>query len=272
MGMRIQIVYPTDGWILNKLGKLLSDRVPDAVGSPDQPDRNAPFDITYFINYYLYKPQRCYSNPFGKLRNSRILGGFFTHRQGKHFDRRARQMDFCICPCRTSFEHALKQNKRSFLVYHGIDLERYVPKLRLGFVGRFSPDGRKGEDLFHVLDQLDFVDLIVTNGTISEEQMPAFYQTLDYVFIPSKNEGGPLCFQEGLASGKEIISTEVGMVRDFKTCEGVHTFNRDSPEELKQLLHGLYDKKTRLRRAVENYSWEYFVSEHLKIFRSLAQT
>jgi glycosyltransferase involved in cell wall biosynthesis len=110
------------------------------------------------------------------------------------------------------------------------------------------------------------VELRVTGGALSPDEIPAFYQSLDYVFIPAVTEGGPLCFQEGLASGKEIVSTDVGMVHDFIGSDGIHIFDRENPQSLVNLLSDLYAKKVRLRSHIESYSISYFVESHLKIF------
>ncbi|HEX2956585.1 MAG TPA: glycosyltransferase, partial [Chitinispirillaceae bacterium] len=172
--------------------------------------------------------------------------------------------------CQISCDQALKFNRKSYLVYHGIDLERFRPKLTLGFIGKINNNGRKGEDLFEILRNLPFVELKITNGTVPEEQMPHFYHAIDYVFIPSVVEGGPLCFQEGLVSGKEIISSDVGMVHDFKGFEGVHIFDRSNPQSLIGILENLFQKKMNLRRHIEAYSRQYFVQKHLEIFKLFA--
>lgn len=267
--MKIQIVYPEDGWILNKLAKYLIDGLDCVTGNIDKPVTSESWDLTYYMNYFLYKPtkfQKIFSFPKDRC-NSRVHGAFFTHKGIYTYEAKAKLMDFCVCPCNSTAEYVKKYNFNTHVVYHGIDLDKFKPALRLGFIGRLSDASRKGDDLLSMVSSIPFVELVCTNGKLKEEEIPSFYQTIDYVFIPSRTEGGPLCFQEGLASGKEIISTDVGMVHDFKDVEGIHIFDRDKPETLTNLLNALYEKKMKLRRYIEQYSIDFFINQHLEIFK-----
>src|SRR5207342_3294183 len=120
-------------------------------------------------------------------------------------------------------------NPNSHLIHHGIELDRFTPKLRLGFIGRRYKTGRKGDELLRAVAELPYVELLCTEGKLSDAEIVGFYQQIDYVLITSSIEGGPLCFQEGLLSGKEIISTDVGMVSEFRGAHGVHIY-RDRQE------------------------------------------
>jgi glycosyltransferase involved in cell wall biosynthesis len=121
--------------------------------------------------------------------------------------------------------------------------------------------------LLRSVAELPYVELLSTEGKLSDQEIPAFYQRIDFVLITSSIEGGPLCFQEGLASGKEIITTDVGMVSEFRDAPGVHVF-RDQ-QELLRLLEAKLSERMRLRASVENFSIDYWVREHDKLFRSL---
>ncbi|MGD9201479.1 MAG: glycosyltransferase, partial [Chitinispirillia bacterium] len=228
------------------------------------------WDIAYYVNFRLFKPHYSLGKPLGSTKNSRITGAFFTHKENNKYYKRAAQVDFCISPCKRSMNWAKKFNKNSFIVYHGIDLEEFKPFLHLGFIGKTADNGRKGEHLFPLVRNLPFVKLHCTEGKIPQNEMNNFYQKLDAVLITSTVEGGPLCFQEGLACGKEIISTDVGMVSDFKHCDDIHIFNRKEPQELIKILENLYKIKNRRRKIIEQYSIDYFVKKHIKIFNLMA--
>ena len=49
----------------------------------------------------------------------------------------------------------------------------------------------------------------------SYEEIAAYYQALDLYIVSSREEGGPKAIVESMASGIPIISTDVGMARDF---------------------------------------------------------
>ena len=267
----VQIVYPEDGWILQKLARLIIDGLPYVRASPGTPDTSRRWDITYYVNYAMFRPRPGLGRLLGATAKSRVSGAWFTHKESNVFEKGAHHLDFAICPCIQTVEMIRSLNRPAYLAYHGIDLERFTPKLRLGFVGRLYENHRKGEELFDLVQRLPFVQLVCTNGRIPEAEMPDFYQSIDYVLIASSAEGGPLCFQEGLASGKEIISTSVGMVRDFAGAPGVHIFDRENPATLVNLLTVLYEKRLALRQSIESYNEAYFVKRHDEVFREIVK-
>jgi glycosyltransferase involved in cell wall biosynthesis len=270
--MRVQVVHSGNAWILRRLARYLVDGLPYVHGAPWRPSALQHFDLTYFVNYQLCQrpkhPLR--RRVLWRKPNSRLVGAFFPHRETDdfNFDTVARSLDFCVAPSARYADYLREHcNPNSHLIHHGIELERFTPKLRLGFVGRSYKGGRKGEELLRAVAELPYVELLCSDGKLSEAEIPAFYQRIDYVLITSSIEGGPLCFQEGLASGKEILSTDVGMVSEFRDAPGVHVF-RDR-QELFSLLERKLEERMRLRANVQEFSVEYWVKEHDKLFRSL---
>lgn len=255
--MRVEIVHPGDGWVLDELARILIDRVPGAFGSVGRSTAREGTDLTYYIHHGI----------FGQS-HATLRGCFFPHKEPNKpsFDLAAQCAHLCIAPCRSSLEHCLAQNPNSHLVYHGIDLQRFRPRLRIGFVGREYPGGRKGSNVFAFLRSLDFVDFHATNGALPADQIPGFIASMDYVLIASKVEGGPLCFQEALASGREVISTDVGMVSDFRDAPGVHLYRYDDTGSLMQVLQAALDRRLALRRSIERFSEQYFADEHARLF------
>src|SRR5262245_27812288 len=83
----VQVVGPTDRWILEKLARRLSAKLPYAAFVPYEPKRAAPAGIVYYVNYALYHGP----TPFVDV-------GLFTHRDDEQdFLGRARTMDHCVC-------------------------------------------------------------------------------------------------------------------------------------------------------------------------------
>jgi glycosyltransferase involved in cell wall biosynthesis len=268
--MRVQVVHSGNAWILRRLARYLVDNLPYVRGMDWRPSALESFDLTYYVNYQLCR------RPKAPLRRrvlwrrprSRIVGAFFPHREDDEFDEVARELDFCVAPS-ARYANYLREhcNPSSHLIYHGIDLARFTPKLRLGFIGRRYRTGRKGDALLRAVAALPYVELISTEGTLSDREIPAFYQGIDCVLITSSIEGGPLCFQEGLASGKPILSTDVGMVSEFRDAPGVHVYADQA--ELFALLEAQLQERMKLRQAVSEFSVDYWVREHDRLFRSL---
>ncbi|MET0389545.1 MAG: hypothetical protein ABW321_26465 [Polyangiales bacterium] len=270
--MRVQVVHSGNAWILRRLARYLVDGLPYVHGAEWRPSALARFDIVYYVNFQLCRRPRAplrrkllWRQPRGGL-----VGAFFPHREAddEEFDHIARQVDFCVAPSARYADYLREHcNPRSHLIHHGVPLDRFTPKLRLGFVGRRYGTGRKGDELLQAVSALPFVELRCTEGKLSDDEIPAFYQSVDYVLITSSIEGGPLCFQEGLLSGKEIISTDVGMVSEFRDQPGVHIY-RDRQALIALLERKLAERQV-LRGVVERFSVEHWVSEHDKLFRSL---
>src|SRR5260370_23582582 len=129
--------------------------------------------------------------------------GFFAHREeaGEFLDR-ARRMDFCVCMSRKYENWLLDQDvPKVTCIPMGYDSFRYRPRLVLGVVGLLDHP-RKGRHLVEAVRTLPFVEVLTSEGRMSLEQLPDFYQRLDYVLIPATVEGGPMCLLEGLAMGK----------------------------------------------------------------------
>jgi glycosyltransferase involved in cell wall biosynthesis len=61
-------------------------------------------------------------------------------------------------------------------------------------------------------------DVVSLAGSLRE--LPAVYSDLDFVVATSLNEGTPVALLEAMASGKAIISTDVGGVRDLMVGRG----------------------------------------------------
>lgn len=268
--MRVQVVHSGNAWILRRLARYLVDNLSYVRGADWRPSALESFDLTYYVNYQLCRRPRAPLRRrllFRKPR-SRIVGAFFPHREDDEFDEVARELDFCVAPSARYADYLRERcNPSSYLIHHGIDLDRFVPKLRLGFIGRRYRTGRKGDALLDAVAALPYVELISTEGKLSDDEIPGFYQSIDCVLITSSIEGGPLCFQEGLACGKPILSTDVGMVSEFRGAPGVHIYGDRA--ELFALLEAQRQARFALRASIAEFSVDYWVREHDRLFRAL---
>lgn len=74
-------------------------------------------------------------------------------------------------------------------------------------------DGELRTDLIHEATELGLRDKVIFVGW--QREMPPIYGALDAVVITSKNEGTPVTLIEAMASGKPVVATDVGGVRDL---------------------------------------------------------
>ncbi len=83
----VQIVGPADGWVLERLARRLTAKLPYAVFVPWRPQIGGAARLIYYVNYALYE------HPSGL-----IDVGFFTHLDETHgFLEKARQLDYAVC-------------------------------------------------------------------------------------------------------------------------------------------------------------------------------
>ena len=254
--MNIQIVYPNDGWILKRYGDEILKYYPGYKGMTMEPDLEQEWDVTYFINYALYKP----------VPKSKLVGAYFTHREGQSFELIAFNCDFCVSMSDKYAEFLKEHNDRVFKIWPGVDLDMFRPKMRIGIMGRHYGSGRKGEDWIERLKEIDFLEVVHAKGQFRYEDMPMFYNLCDYILILSRIEGGPMSIVEGLACGKEIISSDVGMAKEFKN---VRIYDRDNFDSLKNILVELGKKRALIRAEVMKTSWKDFADGHHKLFGEL---
>ncbi len=253
----VQIVGPTDDWVLERLARRLAAKLPYAEFVPWEARPSGSLRIAYFVNYALYR------GPSGV-----IDGAFFTHREDAHgFLERARQVDFCVCMCRLYADWLREQGVRHVThVPMGFDAYRYRPRLVLGVVGKLDHP-RKGRHLVERLRQLPFVEVVVSGGEVSEERLPDLYQRVDYVLVPATVEGGPMSLLEGLAMGKPIIAPEgVGMLPEFSESEHVLRYPAGDADALVRVVAACYERKLRPRRLAKERTWDRWAEGHHEVF------
>ncbi len=154
----------------------------------------------------------------------------------------------------------------------GVDHERFQPKLRIGVVGRAYHTGRKGEGLVSQLMDMPEIDWHFTGSGwplpgkyVSEENLPDFYRSMDYILVPALYEGGPMCVPEALATGTPVISSKVGWVPEFPHIP----FKNGDADDLRRVLTELLDTKQTLFKSTEAYTWDNFAEQHDRVFNDL---
>jgi glycosyltransferase involved in cell wall biosynthesis len=253
----VQIVGPTDHWVLERLARRLAAKLPYARFVPWRPEPGGTARLAYYVNYALYQ------GPSGL-----IDVAFFTHLdEAQQFLDRARAVDFCVSMSKLYADWLRGQGvTRVEHIPMGFDAYRYRPRLVLGVVGKLDHP-RKGRHLVERLRQLPFVEVRATEGQVADNDLPDFYQGLDYVLIPATVEGGPMSLLEGLGMGKPVLAPEgVGMVPEFPANEHVLRYPAGDAEALVRLVTACYERKRAPSRLVEGRTWDRWAEDHHQLF------
>jgi len=267
---RINLVCIKDGWILEKMARLLSDALP-YIDWTERPTYEHP--ITYYINYHQ-------TTQTGGKKASPIELALFTHIEEWDSDlidiweKSAKRMDVCITMSKLYQKRLKKLGIKSKTIPMGVELDEFpLKKIKIGVVGSVKGNRRKGEDILKEVIGLEGIEWRLTGGSgwpvpsrrLKDDQIPSFIRDLDYLLIPSHFEGGPIPAIEALASGTPVISAEVGWMPELPHIK----FRNGDAQSLRKVLEKLILEKQRLRESVKDRTWQNYVQEHDKLFRQL---
>lgn len=128
---------------------------------------------------------------------------------------------------------AQKYNDNALYIPAGVDCERFMlspttydgtQKLRVGWCGQVKPGtpNPKGYDwvLGPVMERCkDFCEFIINNrahqDALSRNEMVEWYKGIDVLLCTSINEGMPLPILEAMATGRPIVTTNIGDVAEM---------------------------------------------------------
>ena len=266
----ILVIYPQDGWILERMALELLQRIPGTRGvdfrTPGLFEPGGVLDtgdqkVNYFINYAVMART-----------TAKFDSAWFTHPEPDgQFHQTARAVDLAICNCDIYRDELRALGVAAETVLPGVD-QSFTPKLRLGFVGRLGDYARrKGGDLLEKVAALPFVELHATGGGLNTQDLPRFYNGLDYVLVTSRYEGGPMCLLEGIACGKKIICPpDVGLAPRFP--DHVVGYEKGNWASLEDLLRALHAERLKIARQVADCTWDNWALEHLRLFKRFAFT
>jgi glycosyltransferase involved in cell wall biosynthesis len=135
-----------------------------------------------------------------------------------------------------------------------------------------------GEQKADVLRKIENVNTIRYLGVLNNEDLEMFFEKIDVLIIPSKEETGPLVGLEAMAAGKIILSTKVGaMMERLENTENQFWFENTEASFVREInkLSVLSEKqlskiKTKNReRYLERYSKEVISSSYLELVNKL---
>ncbi|WP_447941478.1 glycosyltransferase [Brevundimonas mediterranea] len=224
------------------------------------------------IQYYITYGAR-------RERISPIELALFTHLEddpatAERFQRCAEEVEGVVAMSRATAEILERMAIRDISTINpGVDLDLFEPKIKVAVVGRTYHTGRKGEALVNAVMQTPGVEWHFTgegwpgpSRFIPSPQLPDFYRSMDYILVPATTEGGPMSVLEALASGVEVIASDVGWVPDFPHIP----FEKNNPDSLRATLEELVAKKWSLRKSVEHMTWSNWAAQHDELFNRLA--
>lgn len=270
----IELVPVDRGWILETMAQSILNE------STNQPGRfrvkivNEPTDradLTFFLPESAFRP----------LKHS-ITVTYLAHKEDHRgaaalFEEVARKSDYCITSS-TKYQQVLEADgaKKVFKIHLGVDTEMFVPKLKLGVVGRTYHTGRKGENLLAEIIGMPMVELRFTGegwplpaDYYSTADLVGFYNEIDFLMVPSLIEGGPVPMLEALSSGCPVIApSDIGLVEDFPHIP----FQRGNAQDLRRVVEELLQEKLKLRASALENDWSSFAKRHLEVFAEIIES
>lgn len=259
--MKVEIIVPGDGWILDRFGQEIASRYEDITVELKS---TGAADVVYFCHYNEYEPV---SVPCAAL---------FTHLEPIPHPLRKRWFDVAAkvnaCVSMSQFYIKSLPQDRIWVIYPGVNPEFKPRKIRIGIVGLRSADNayRKGIDLLEQLKAEDWIEFVFTDGQLEAEEMPAFYHSIDLLLVLGRFEGGPMPALEALACGVPVVAGNVGFIKTLESYSQVKTFDRWGPEfileAIKKALPIAWHEAGAIR---DKFTWDNWAGEHHYLFTQL---
>jgi len=119
---------------------------------------------------------------------------------------------------------------------------------------------------------------VVLLGTVSDDELPGWYQAADAFVFPSVKEGWGLVVLEALAAGLPVITSDIAVFREYLTDgEGALMVPAGDASALAEEMRRVAsdaDLRSRLAAAgpavAGRYTWEACARRHAEIYRDVA--
>lgn len=154
-------------------------------------------------------------------------------------------------------------------------LAENYPELKLSILG----DGPNKRVLVNQVKTLGLDPRVVFHGSVSQDQLPAYYHQASIAILPSKSEGLGLVVVEALACGCAVIASDLPAIKDVITHkESGLLFETDNAEALANCIDMLLqdtELATRLaasgrKMAVDKFSWPVSAARYKQLFSNLS--
>ncbi len=281
MAPRISVICrnPGEDRIIPRMARALRDVNGWLLGAAPDPTADAIYLSAYFESQTL------------KERPAVPVAGYLTHREeeppgnakARLFDQMAQRLDLRVTTCRLYADQVRQwgptiqataplERERFNLTPQPPSLRRKGERMVVGFSGYTYPNKRKGEDLVKGMLASKVGQRVewrasgrgwpVPTKRYKWADMPAFYQGLDVLVVPSRVEGIPMPPLEALACGVSVVIPRgVGLLDELPDGAGIHRYEKGDLASLLAALEEAVDGRGRadreeLRAATEPYSVE----------------
>jgi hypothetical protein len=212
--------------------------------------RQGVSDVDYYLPYTRWDKKR-----------DNIQAAYFTHYEPPT-DKKSREKGRLFDAVLASVNLRIAMSKKTASVMSPVRADAVIQmasqfsrKIVFGVCGQVYPSGRKNDGFIAGLVSQGVCVVFFGKGwagTQFEGSLEEFYRAIDYLIIPSANEGGPVPVLEALSLGCPVIAPDVGWCWEYPVIR----YDVNSFESLARVVKGLSSVR----------SWDQWRAEHLSFF------
>lgn len=287
--MRVHIVIRN--WsadrIVPRLARHLVAQTGWTIGSTPRSD----VDLNYFLAYFEWLYHRSFkATPFAVLLTHLEEENPGRNEKAKAFMDAAEAADVRVCLCQ-KYVRMVEHLGPTFCATMPLEKDHFEVKEHpinslpvVGISGYTYKSLRKGQDLVQLLVKSDLgrnLDLRASGRgwplrtvRYSWEDLPQFFQSLDFLLCPSRVESGPMPVLEAMACGVPcIIPRDVGLLDELPNLPDLYRYEKGDFVSMYRALrvavsNGRTPNRASLRAAVKHYSPEAWARDHRVGFKN----
>jgi hypothetical protein len=259
--ININIIYPKDNWILQKIGLELLKIEDGSLKVKGSQELDSNCDINYYINWCYWKIL------YPELPNSKFDMVMFTHIDEKspEYMQVLDKANLIICMSQhgksTLSNLGIPNNRITFCPYWGVSVST-KKKIVIGTSGkdRIRKNREEIEQLKQDLDSniFDFAHVANTDDT--------FFNGIDYYLQTSTAEGGSMDILNAIYARLPVISRSIGFIATYQTETDFIYNNYEELLGYFRLIEADIKYKDRLSQY---FTWDNYRKWHIDLFKAL---
>ena len=234
------LVLRDKNWVMENLANHFNKHIENCKIS-DHADYES--DVNFYFNWHSFDP-RCKFNV-----------SYFTHIENgvknlNRWHKIASLTDVCVV-MGLKYSEEVPVHKR--VVFHPPPFDPYSndSPVKILIVGRRYQTGRKNYSIIkEIQERCSNVNITLTEGKMSEEELFQAYKETDYVLVTSKIEAGPMSVVEAISMRKPVIAPNVGWCWEYPVIR--YNNNENLISLINKLSFKNNDWKTRVTKCVED--------------------